>query len=205
MRRPLFTFVLGMPLVLALVGIADEKTAPKATTPATSPTTKQADQEPYESITEKDIAAIVFDDLPPDQGFISPVAEGLDNLDDVSRKRLEDLQAALDEWGPGMDKSVAQRVRYWMSLCCIPDLGRAEFESELPYTVFERMKAEIPAYKLKKSLAWIILKPNDGKVVNKCVEIDAPDPIDEELIRERHVIFAKKLLGRILGKLPEKG
>src|SRR5687767_6181970 len=123
MRRPLFTFVLGMPLVLALVGIADEKTAPKVTTPATSPTTKQADQEPYESITEKDIAAIVFDDLPPDQGFISPVAEGLDNLDDVSRKRLEDLQAALDEWGPGMDKSVAQRVRYWMSLCCIPDLG----------------------------------------------------------------------------------
>lgn len=191
-------------LSLNLHAAAQEKSSPTPK-PATAPATQPAKSgEPYEWITQKDISAIDFEDVPPDQGFISPLAENLDNLDEIGKKRMDDIQAALDDWAPGLDKSVAQRVRNWMSLCCIPDLGRAEFEAELPYTIFERLKAEVPADKLKKSLAWIILRPNEGKVVTKCVEIDAVDPIEEDLVRERHVFYAKKLLGRLLGKLPPK-
>ena len=214
MRRSILLASLSVALFGASPPAAQPPQAPAPPAPATGDAAKAPAKdpakdparahEPYEWITEKDIAAIDFEDLPPDQGFVSPVADNLDNLDDISRKRMEDIQAALDEWAPGYEKSVAQRVRNWMSLCCIPDLGRAEFEAELPYTIFQRLKAEVPADKLKKSLAWIVLRPNEGKVITKAAELDANDPIDEELIRERHVFYAKKLLGRLLGKLPPK-
>jgi len=58
--------------------------------------------------------------------------------------------------------------------------------------------------KLTKALAYIILKPDDGKLALKAPDLGFEDDAPEADVRERHVIYAKKLLGRLVGKLPPK-
>jgi hypothetical protein len=101
-------------------------------------------------------------------------------------------------------KEVGQQVRNWMCLCTLPDLAQNEFESQIPYLIFERLKKDLPKEKLKKALAWVILKPDDGKVVLKAAGLGFEDEMLETDVRERAAIYAKKLLGRMLGKLPPK-
>ena len=161
-------------------------------------------KQPWESITDKEIDAITYEDAEIDRGFVTPLAEDLNHLDEESLKRLEDVQAKFDQWLPGQEKEVGQRVRNFMCLATLPDLGRAEFEAELPYVIFEHLKKEIPEQQLKKTLAWVILKPKEGKAVLEAKPLGIEGPADEGPVRQRSVIYAKKLLGRLVGKLPPK-
>lgn len=165
---------------------------------------KKAPPEPYESITDKQIDAITYEDADQDDGVVTPLAHDLSNLDDDSKKRLDDIADKLDTWPPGDVKEVGQQVRNWMCLCTLQDLAQSEFEAQIPYVVFERLKKDLPKEKLKKALAWVILKPDDGKVILKASEVGVEDDMLETDVRERAAVYAKKLLGRMLGKLPPK-
>jgi hypothetical protein len=178
-------------------------TAPAATAPAaTAPAAK--DKEPYDSITNEDIASIDFDDATDDEGFVGPLAHSLDHLDADARKRIEERADKLLDWRYSDDPSVAQRVRYCICAAALADLFHDEFESETAYVVFDYLKKEIPKEQLKKACAWIILKPDAGKVVTTAPDLGIEGDTDEGTVRERSVLYAKKLLGRLVGKLPPK-
>jgi hypothetical protein len=187
-----------LPLILSLLFLLGADAPKKPTTAPAKPI------EPWEKITDKDIASINFEDAQEDQGFVTPLAQDLSNLDDDSKKELNNLGDKMDNWVPGQEKDLAQQIRNWMCLCTFADLGRGLFEAEVPYVVFEKLKRDTPKEKLTKALAYIILKPDEGKLVLKAPDLGFEDDAPEADVRERHVIYAKKLLGRLVGKLPPK-
>jgi len=190
MRRLAFIFS----LVLLLGADAPKK-------PTTAPAKPL---EPWETITDKDIASINYDDATEDGGFVTPLAADLSNLDEDTKKELNQLADKMDNWVPGQEKDLVQQVRNWMCICTFADLGRGLFEAEVPYVVFEKLKRDMPKEKLTKALAYIVLKPDAGTLVLKAPDLGFEDDAPEADVRERHVIYAKKLLGRLVGKLPPK-
>jgi hypothetical protein len=55
-----------------------------------------------------------------------------------------------------------------------------------------------------KACAWVVLKPKEGDVIKTAPDLDIQAEIDEDEIRGRSVVYAKKMLGRLLDKLPPK-
>jgi hypothetical protein len=168
------------------------------------PKPKPPEKEAYELITAKEIASVTYDDATSDNGFICPLAKDLTHIEGDQKKRLDELNDKMDSWEPGQEKKIGQQVRNWIALCTLQDLGHGEFEAEVPYLIFERLKKDIPKEKLTKAVAWIILKPDDGKVILKAADLGFEDDLDEAAVRERSAMYAKKLLGRLEGKLPVK-
>jgi len=192
-----------MPRLLVFLGFLPLLAA--AETAKNKPTTAPAKPaEAWQSITDKDIASITYEDAEVDSGFVTPLAQDLSNLDDDSKKELDQFAEKLDQWVPGQEKELVQQIRNWMCLCTFADLGRGLFEAEVPYVIFEKLKREMPKEKLTKALAYIILKPDAGKLVLKAADLGFEEDAPEADVRERHVIYAKKLLGRLVGKLPPK-
>src|SRR6476659_5601536 len=76
------------------------------------PTTAPAKPlEAWEKITDKDIASINYDDASEDGGFVTPLAADLSNLDDDSKKELNQLADKMDNWVPGQEKDLIEQVR----------------------------------------------------------------------------------------------
>ena len=66
-----------------------------------------------------------------------------------------------------------------------PDFIRRLFEAEVPYVVFEKLKREMPKEKLTKALAYIVLKPDEGKLVLKAPDLGFEEDAPEADVRER--------------------
>jgi hypothetical protein len=158
--------------------------------------------EAYEAIKDKEINEITYEECEQDNGFEIPFAKDLENLGDDQKKRLDEFFEKVDKWDPGKVDKVGQKVRTFVALCALADAGHSEFEAEVPLKVFERLKTEVPKDKLMKACAWVALKPKDGDVVKTAPDLGLDVEIDEEEIRGRSVVYAKKMLGRLLGKLP---
>ena len=155
-------------------------------------------------ITQKQIDAITYEDAEEDTGFITPLAENLDNLDNDSKKRLDDWTAKLNDWPGSKEESIPQRVRNLMHVCALADMIHSEFEGETAFVVFDTLKSEVDKDELIKACAWIVLHPEEGRCITRIPELGWDDDVDEDGIRERSSLYAKKLLGRLLGKLPKK-
>lgn len=158
----------------------------------------------YDKLSQKDIDSITYDDIQDDSGFITPLAENLDNLDDDSKKRLDDWVAKLNDWPGSKEENVAQRVMNLLDVACLADMIHSEFEGETAYVIFDKLKSETDKEPLTKACAWIVLNPDKGKAVLKAPELGWDEDVNEDEIRERAAMYAKKLLGRLVGKLPPK-
>jgi len=156
--------------------------------------------------TAAQIAAFTFDDVEEDRGFVTPVARDLDRFKDdaESAKRFADWRAQIDQWAPGTVADLRQRVINLLAIAALSDLSQGEFESEAAYVVFEKLRKEVPADALTTILAGIVLVPDSATypmpIPDLGLEVDGA--VDE--LRLRGQIYAKKLLGRVLGKLPPK-
>jgi hypothetical protein len=136
--------------------------------------------------------------------FITPVAPDLDNLDDASRRRLVEWAEKLNEWAGSKEENVPQRVRNLLHVCALADLAHAEFEGETAFVVFEKLKSEVDRDVLLKSCLWIALHLTEGRAITRAPELGWDEEIDEDMLRERAGMYAAKLAGRLLGKLPKK-
>jgi hypothetical protein len=194
--------------LLAAISDADQPKPAASSTQAKAATHASAASKPkgyaYKAITQKEIDSITFDDIEDDAGFITPLAPDLDNLDDDSKKRLDEWVAKLNDWPGSKVDDVGQRVRNLLHVASLADMVHSEFEGETAFVVFDKLKSEIDKDVLIKACAWIILKPNDGKAITKVPELGWDDDADEDALRERAQMYAKKLLGRLEGKLPPK-
>ena len=205
----IFIVVLSVCLLGAFLGAITEADQPKAAAPSTQArAATQAATKPkedaYKAITQKEIDSITFDDIEDDAGFITPLAADLDNLDDDSKKRLDEWVAKLNDWPGSKVEDIGQRVRNLLHVASLADMVHSEFEGETAFVIFDKLKSEIDKDVLIKACAWIILKPNDGKAITKVPELGWDDDAEEDGLRERAQMYAKKLLGRLEGKLPKK-
>ena len=209
MRRPLIALLTAAvaPLTLAADAPKSATTAPATqsaatTKPQMSPEAKV--RASINSITKKQIDEITYEDVEEDTGIILPIANTLDDVDNDTRKRLDDFMAKVQDWPGAKDENVPQRVRNLMTVCALSDMIHGEFEREAPYMIFDMLKAEVDKDELIKVCAWMTLKPDEGRAITRIPELGWDDDVDEASVRERASLYAKKLLGRLLGKLPKK-
>ena len=155
----------------------------------------------YESITDEQAGQITYDDLPGDSELVSRLAPPFPA--NGSTPFVEEFSAKLEAWPPGRDASRGQSVRNLLSVAAIADIGADPHEAEIGRMVFDALQSSHKSTELRRILTWIILKPGDGRVVTHAPELGLPRHPPESIVRERSVLYARKYLGRLLGRLRE--
>jgi hypothetical protein len=175
-----------------------------AATPAGAPSLPQASPVPttkrWQEITPAEIDSITFDKLPPDSGVVAPIVQSLDDIPEDSRERVDGIEKRLEDWQPGLQGDLVQRVRNLLSAAAVFDVLEDPDEGAVGYVVLDHIRQQVPDDDLEKVLAYIIENPNGGSVITKAPELGAQGEITEEAARERVTMYAAKLLKRVLGK-----
>jgi hypothetical protein len=151
----------------------------------------------YDSIKQEQIDSISFAELPEDDDVVTPLAPANQALSDFSKQ--------LAAWPPGNVESVGQRVRNLVSAASVADILQDPHEGQIARTVFDRLRADVDQDQLEHALAWIVLRPQDGTVITSAPELGFSGNVDEDQIRDRDLMYARKFLGKVLGKLPDGG
>ena len=155
----------------------------------------------YQSITDAQVNSITYDDLDDDNSFVTPLVASLDDLSPPIRQWTHDFAVKLADWPPGNEVDLVQRTRNLLAVAAIADLSRFPREAEVPYAVFEELKTRIPKDQLIKILAYVIFRPDEDSVPTSASELGIAGQPPESAVRDRSVRYAKKLLGRLVGKL----
>ncbi len=161
----------------------------------------------WKDVTMEDIERdLSFDDLPPDEGLVAPVATKNDRIAEGPAEQLLCVRQNLPFWGPGRVEDLEQRTRNFLYIAAVPDMFQyEELERWAPVAVFDHLQYLIPEDELSKILYWIVTHPDGGNVSASnqlpavCLEMGGPS--DVETLRERTTIYALKLLGRSIGKI----
>ena len=107
----------------------------------------------------------------------------------------------LEAWPPGRIADAGQSVRNLLSVAAIADISQDLREAEIARLVFDELQARYKHAELRRILAWIVLNPGEGTVVNHAPEVDLPRHPPESVVRERSALYARKYLGRLMGKI----
>jgi hypothetical protein len=153
---------------------------------------------------EAEIAAITYDDALDDNSFVGPFAHDYGRNDEFPERKV-DWQAFVDKlnaWAPGKVADEPDKVRNLINACALQDICQGQFEGELALFVYTRLKDQVPKERLVRILARITLHPDQGEIIRTAPELDADVGVGEDQIRERLQVYAKKMLGRVLGKIP---
>jgi ABC-type transport system involved in cytochrome c biogenesis permease component len=182
---------------------APPEEAPAAGTPPPNTTVAS-----WQAVSTADIDRdLVFDRLPSDGGIVTPIAPDDEEPDPDTSDHLQYIREMLPSWQPGKVADPVQRVRNILYVAALPDVLQMPVERFAPQVVYERLQQDIPKDQLIKILYWIALHPTEGddKALDELWALHFPNgPVDVEQTRERAAIYAVKLLGRILGKLPRR-
>jgi hypothetical protein len=160
----------------------------------------------WQQVTPAHIDQVVFSRLPSDAGVVSPIAPLDEVLEPDVEAEVEEVRNRLVTWGPGQVQDPVQRVRNVLYVAAVPDVFQMPTERYLPHVVFERLEADIPKEDLIKILFWVATHPmgGDDSAVDqlRAAGLDVSGPGDIEQTRERVMLYALKLLGRLTGKIP---
>jgi len=198
-------------LVWASVGVAAELTGralaipgeqPQATGVLTTTLTNFGTGEPFEGITRDQIESLKYDDLPWDDGTVTPVAKGIDKLPPEQKQRAEQIRQQLEDWRPGKNPSVTRRVLNLLDAASVADIQKDPYEGVFAYLVFEKLKRDVPKEELEKVLTWLILHPEDEKAIRAVPELGVDGESPAEEMPDRVRIYSLKLVGRLDEKLP---
>lgn len=185
-----------------LIGIVAQFTGRLKPVPAFVVAPGMSGAEPYESVTTAQIESITYDNLPSDDGTVTPlVPAGAKPRDFDDRDRLQEIARKLATWPAAHEGSVGQRVRNLLSAAAVADVTEDPLEGYIARAIFQQMQAEYPRDQLVKILAWVILDPNGGTVFSAAPELDLQGKVAGEIVRQRDDIYARKFLGRLLGKM----
>lgn len=176
----------------------DAAPAPGTTHVDTKPT------EPPKPPTDEQIAMIVWEEFSADNTWVCPFASDFSRNEEFPERKTdwEDFLSKFAVWAPGHVFDNTEKVRNLICACALMDIGQGQFEAELPLYVYQRLRREVPDEKLKAILAYMAFHPNEGSVIGTAPELNLDIGVGEDQIRERLQVFAVKMLGRMLGKLP---
>lgn len=155
-------------------------------------------------ITDEMIANIRWEEWSVDNTFVGAFARDFSRNEEFPERKTdwEDFLAKFAVWAPGHVFDNTEKVRNLICACALMDIGQGQFEAELPLFVYQRLRREIPDDKLKAILAHMAFYPTEGSVIHTAPELNLDIGVGEDQIRERLQIFAVKMLGRMIGKLP---
>jgi hypothetical protein len=189
-------------------------TEPPATAPTPSPPSPDpppADGPPlppetWRDVTQAHIDEIVFARLPSDRGVVSPIGPADEPLDPDTEAELEEVRSRLPTWSYARVDDPVQRVRNVLYVAAVPDVFQLPIERHMPHVVFERLMADVPKEDLIKILYWVATHPwgGDDSAVDDLRAVGLPigGPQDMDQTRERVMLYALKLLGRLVGEIP---
>jgi hypothetical protein len=182
---------------------AEAKPAEHATAPGTTPVDTKP-TEPPKPPTDEQIAQIRWEEFSADNTWVCPFAQDFSRNEEFPERKTdwEDFLAKFAVWAPGHVFDNTEKVRNLICACALMDIGQGQFEAELPLFVYQRLRREVPDEKLKAILAYMAFYPNEGGVIGTAPELNLDIGVGEDQIRERLQVFAVKMLGRMLGKLP---
>jgi len=152
----------------------------------------------WSNITEAQIAEISFDGLPGDDDLVARLAPP--TLDPAQTKGFA---ARLGLWPQGKLDDSGQSIRNLVCIAAVADLCADPRESEIARLVFRQLSSGFEPAVARQALAWIILSPEDGRVLTKAPELGLFRHPPERLVRQRSAIYAEKYLGRLLGKIAD--
>jgi ABC-2 type transport system permease protein len=160
---------------------------------------------PWDQITDRQINSFTFKGLPSDFDTIAPVAPSALGIEDADAgKRMETIIEKLKTWPPGHTGDAAQRVRNYLSAASVADVSETDpLEAHIARAVFDRLREDFDTDDLIHILTYIITTPDQGTIITDAPELDIHGPLEDYRIRNRDVIYALKLLGKLLGKLPD--
>jgi len=187
---------------------ATPKPAPPAATPSTTgPPAPLPEPASWRAVTPAHIDEIMFERLPSDSGVVSPIARLDEPLDPDVEGDLEEVRSKLATWGPGQVADPVQRVRNVLYVAAVPDVFQIPLERYVAHVVFERLQGDVPKDDLIKLLYWVATHPNGGDdsavddLRSAGLKVNGPSDMDQT--RERVMLYALKLLGRLVGKIPQ--
>ena len=152
----------------------------------------------WTNITEAQIAEIRFEGLPTDNDLVAPLAPS--TLDPA---QTNGFAAKLGLWPQGKLDDPGQSIRNLVSIAAVADLCADPRESQIARLVFRQIASGFEPAVARQALAWIILSPEDGRVLTRAPELGLFRHPPERLVRQRSAIYAQKYLGRLLGKIPD--
>lgn len=160
----------------------------------------------WRGVTAAQIGDVAYDRLPPDAGLVAPVAGADEVLDPLVQETLALVSVRLEDWPPGQVDDLEQRVRNLLYVAAVPDvLQQAGVERGLPLVVLAEMRRSVPADDLPKLLYWVATHPDGGDdaAVGEMERLGLPGVSGPtRQVRGRVMLYAFKLLGRVMGVLP---
>jgi ABC-2 type transport system permease protein len=153
------------------------------------------------AITEAQMSQISYDNLPPDDGTVTPVAAPNADLPQEASARLDLIRSKLDEWTPGHTKNAAQAIRYLLCVAAVADVNEDQIEGNIAQVVFEHIQDSFTPAEVEHGLAWVALYPASGVVVTSVPELKIQGDFYEQTIRVRTQIYAVKFIGRVRHRL----
>ncbi len=168
-------------------------------TAASRPTTGPA----WTLVTDAQVEAVPVTGLPPDDGTITPVGPTTDSPVSEEQDRVDQFRQQLDAWPPAHTGDVPARVAAVLSAAAIADYTQDPLEGRLARVTFDRLRGDVDPADLERALAYLIDHPDDTPVRTAAPELGLAGPVNESVVRERVTLYAQKLLGRLLGKLPD--
>jgi ABC-2 type transport system permease protein len=152
----------------------------------------------WANITEAEIAQIGYEGLPADGDIVAAMAPA------SSRPALaKEFAEKIEGWPRGKMDDAGQAIRNLVALAAVADLCADPREAEIARIVWRRIRGGFEAATARQALAWIILSPEDGKVVTSAAELGLFRHPPERLVRQRSVIYAQKYLGRLVGRIAD--
>ena len=185
------------------VGLAAASTDHLKVVHATTATVATAPQ-PWQAMSEEQINSYTFTGLAPDADPVSrlaPNATGLAAPDE--EHRMQQMVHAMEEWKPAHLGDHGQAVRNLLCAAAVADVSEDPLEGNIARAVFDQLRDDFQKDELIHILAWIMANPDQGTVYTDVPELDIHGPINPDVIRMRVVIYAQKLLGRLLDKIPD--
>jgi hypothetical protein len=116
---------------------------------------------------------------------------------------MEMIVQKLETWPLGRTADDGQNVRNLLSAATIADVSQDPIEGHIARAVFDRLREAYPPDQLVRLLTWVAIAPDQGTVITDAPELEIHGPVPADMIRRRDLIYALKLLGRLLGKLPD--
>jgi ABC-2 type transport system permease protein len=155
----------------------------------------------FEAITDAQMDQISYEDLPGDNELVTRLAPPFRQPPD--NPFVSEFQARLKTWPPGLIADPGQQARNFLCVAAIADISADLHEAEIGRIIFDELQVRHGRARLRALLTWIILTPEEGTVIATAPELGLRRHPPERIIRERTVIYAKKYLGRLLGKLSD--
>jgi hypothetical protein len=159
----------------------------------------------WRKLTEFDFAALPLVDMPPDDGYVAPIAAEDQKPNGTTMRRLAQVEAALATWAPGRIADPVQRVRNLLLLLGVVDVAQSTLERFLPEVIVRQLLKDVPAGDLARIMCWIALHPDEGDIsvlsdplVVELGELNART-VDAQEARNRTYIYGVKLARRLAG------